>query len=289
MFRHEIMSEVRLLTLLVFWLGLVVGSFLNVLVLRLRTGESVARGRSRCFSCGRKLGALELVPLFSFLVQKAKCKHCGSRLSWQYPAIEFLSGLVFTLVAWKILELGAWSLEPGSQVSALQVPSFGFEAIRYLYWVTIFSLLLAISVYDIRHRIIPNEFVYPLIILALFAPIFNVLTVLSSKPQIFLPGILSGLGAFIFFAGLWFFSGGAWMGFGDAKLALAIGFFLGYPLTIAGVIFSFWIGTLVMLPAVLARGRSLKMQIPFAPFLAAGALAAWLWSTTLTAYYSIFM
>src|SRR3989344_4445016 len=89
--------------LFVFSFGTIIGSFLNVLVLRLGTGEAIGRGRSRCFSCGKTLTWRELIPLVSFITQKGKCRSCGSRISWQYPIVEFITGLVFLLVALKLL------------------------------------------------------------------------------------------------------------------------------------------------------------------------------------------
>ena len=267
-----------------------------MVVLRLATGETVVRGRSRCFSCGHELGAGELVPLFSFLLQGGRCKHCGSKISWQYPVVELASGILFVLVAAKILnlEFGIWNLEGFWLGDFLQILNSKFQLLSLLYSLTLFSLLLAISVYDLRHKIIPNQFVYPFVALSVLGVIFlHVSPTYVNFTEVgltwVLPGLASGLGAFLFFAALWFFSGGAWMGFGDAKLALGIGFLLGYPLTIVGIVLSFWMGTLVMLPVVFLKGRSLKVEIPFAPFLAAGAFVAWFFSLQLQPLLDMFL
>src|SRR3989344_5330345 len=84
-----------------FVLGLVVGSFLNVIVLRLNTGRSVIRGRSQCFSCGGTLHWYELIPLASFALQSGRCKSCGAHISWQYPTVEFATAILFVLTAWR--------------------------------------------------------------------------------------------------------------------------------------------------------------------------------------------
>ena len=253
--------------LFVFSFGTIIGSFLNVLVLRLGTGEAIGRGRSRCFSCGKTLTWRELIPLVSFITQKGKCRLCGSRISWQYPIVEFITGLVFLLVALKLLHYQF------AEVGLSYVGFYFFGA--FAYWSAIFSILIAISVYDFRHKIIPNQLVYPFIVLAFLWGISGSGTsgnILSDVP---LSDIMAGVGAFAFFTSLWFFSKGKWMGFGDAKLALGMGFLLGPWLTAVSVMLSFWIGTLIAVPVALLWGGGLKTQIPFGPFLALGAFISW--------------
>lgn len=262
--------------ILFFFLGTVVGSFLNVVVYRLGTGERIGNARSRCFSCGKTLQWHELIPLASFMFQRGRCWGCGSKISIQYPIVEFLSGLLFLFIAIKIL------------------PNFQFQnAIlmvgTFLYFATLFSLLLAISIYDFRHKIIPNQLVYPFIILAFILGIFGSPTSDSLFSEVRLPNVIAGGGAWAFFAALWAVSKGRWMGFGDAKLALGIGFLLGPFLTLVAVVLSFWIGTLVAVPLVLLRGGGLKTQIPFGPFLAAGAFASWVFSDAIPAFSHAFL
>lgn len=257
--------------LFLFVSGTVIGSFLNVVVFRLGTGERIGNARSRCFSCGKTLVWYELVPLLSFLIQKGKCRKCGSKISLQYPIVEFMMGLIFVLVAWKVFE----------NFSAIGGSTRGgqFSIFKLVYFLTIFSLLLTISVYDFRHKIIPNQLVYPFIVLSFFGVLIigNWEFIENWKLIIenFFLQATSGFLAFLFFASLWFFSKGKWMGFGDAKLALGIGFLLGPWLATVAILLSFWIGTLIAVPFVLFWGGGLKTQIPFGPFLAAGAFVSW--------------
>src|SRR3989344_5385384 len=159
--------------LFVFSFGTIIGSFLNVLVLRLGTGEAIGRGRSRCFSCGKTLTWRELIPLVSFITQKGKCRLCGSRISWQYPIVEFITGLVFLLVALKLLHYQF------AEVGLSYVGFYFFGA--FAYWSAIFSILIAISVYDFRHKIIPNQLVYPFIVLGfLLGPWLTAVSVMLS-------------------------------------------------------------------------------------------------------------
>lgn len=258
-----------------FLFGLAIGSFLNVLVLRFNTGETL-RGRSRCFSCLKKLEWIDLVPLASYLVVRGRCRYCGSGISIQYPIVELITGVVFVLI-------GRVFFMP----MPLQVTVVLF--MEFLLALVFFSALIAVSVYDVRHKIIPDELSVFLFSVALFFegvdvyrrvyddthPLLARLYALSIQPGV-LYDVLGALGAFTFFAGIWFLSRGAWMGFGDAKLALSLGLFLGYPAIVFAVVFAFWIGALFAIGMLLFSSYSRKTEVPFAPFLAAGTLVAFL-------------
>ncbi len=237
---------------LIFIFGTIIGSFLNVLIIRVNTGESLFWPGSRCLSCSKKLKWPELIPVVSFFIQKGRCRHCKSKISWQYPVVEALTGVVFTLVAYKFFNL---------QFSIYSLFVTG-------YWLLIFSLLIAISAYDIRHQIIPDLFVYLFIILSLF----NFFGIWNAER------IFTGLGMFAFFALLWLVSKGRWMGFGDAKLALGAGWLLGFENGILATFSSFWLGAAFAVFLLLFRGKdfTLKSRIPFGPFLSLGTFFAFL-------------
>ncbi len=241
----------------VFLFGLIIGSFLNVVIIRYNTGESIIYSGSRCFSCGRRLSWRELIPVFSFILQKGKCHKCKSRISFQYPLVEFLTGLVFFAIFLKFYP--------------------AFQSI-FFYWV-IASLLIVISVYDFYHQIIPDKAVYLLIFLSLCYWIF-----LGGAA---LAGFLAGICFFAFFFLLWLFSHGRWMGFGDAKIALAAGWFLGLVRGLVAVLFSFWLGALigVFLLLFVPKKYKLKSRIPFGPFLAAGIIVAILFGEEILKIY----
>ena len=125
-----------------FIFGAIIGSFLNVVILRLQTGKGVS-GRSFCMSCGRTLNPIDLVPIFSFLFLRGRCRVCKTKISWQYPIVEFLTGLVFFLTFLKLS------------------PNFPeFIGLALAYYFILFSLLMVIAVYDIRHTIIPDMLVF---------------------------------------------------------------------------------------------------------------------------------
>lgn len=276
--------------------GAIIGSFLNVAILRLGTGESIARGRSRCFSCARVLGLCELIPIASFLFQRARCRGCGARIAWQYPAVELATGIIFLFLWLQVQPNIRFSIFPST---ALGTSNFQTTAVlSFLFAATIASLLIAIAVYDVRHQIIPDRLAYPFIVFALIFPILRIenLSRISNfefRVSALLPHLVTGAALFSFFALLWFVSRGRWMGFGDAKLALGIGFWLGWPLGISAALFAFWGGAIAGL-ALLAFCRrkrnvgapiTLKSQIPFGPFLSGGAIASFLVGEAVIRWY----
>ena len=252
----------------VFILGIIVGSFLNVVALRYNTGMSITKGRSQCFACGKILSWSELVPIFSFLYLKGKCSSCASKISWQYIFVEIITGALF---------LGVWI----KNLPTLYTAPLFFVCMTLLVWMII-SVLIIISVYDIKHKIIPDSLVLIFIITSLLLLLgglfYQNLSLVSwdlwAGPVLFLPFFL-----------LWLVSSGRWIGLGDAKLAIGIGWFLGMVGGISAVVLAFWIGAgfsliLLGLGAVLkilhtdrnrlsfiSKGLTIKSEIPFAPFL----------------------
>jgi len=251
---------------LIFLLGITIGSFLNVVIYRLGSGRGLV-GRSKCMACGKILKAHMLVPLFSFLATKGKCGYCKTKLSPQYPLVEFATGLLFLLVA---------------HVHQLSLVSFDMHA-----WVfasidmAIWSILVAIGVYDMKHKIIPDRLSLYFAVLAGLTLFLRFHWGLLSTPYIpFLNSVPSwiDLAAAPFiaipFALLWFFSGGRAMGLGDAKLTWGMGWFLGFSFGVSATIFAFWIAFIpsVILLLLPKKHFTMKSEIPFGPFLILGTL-----------------
>jgi leader peptidase (prepilin peptidase)/N-methyltransferase len=256
-----------------FVLGAIIGSFLNVVILRMNTGKGLT-GRSICFSCSRTLSTLELIPIVSFFAQGCKCRGCKRRISWQYPIVEIVTGLIFALI-----------------ISNASMLSLGVEQwLSYsVFYAIAFSLLVVIAGYDMRHKIIPDKAVYAFISLSFFAPLvtFDALPYFGSA---WIDHIVAGLALALPFALIWFFSRGRLMGFGDAKLALGIGFLLGLSQGVAAIMLAFWIGAVVGVILLLLKRTNLtiKSEIPFAPFLALGGAIAFLFHVDLYALALIF-
>lgn len=234
----------------VFVFGAVIGSFLNVVLLRKNTGESVIFTGSRCFSCGKKLAWWQNVPILSFFFLRGRCFYCGSKISWQYPIVEVSVGIMGVLIYSKFL------------ISHFSLLLFFFSA---------FSALFLIAAYDFRTKIIDSHLLY----------IFG----LFSLTEFFRAGgyannLISSFLIALFFYFLWRFSGGRWMGRGDANLAFLASLFLGWPLNLAMLLLSFWLGGAIGIFLLFFRRRgvavfNLKSEIPFGPFLAASAFSVW--------------
>lgn len=265
---------------LFFIFGCIIGSFLNVVIFRYNTGRNLG-GRSKCFSCRRSLSAVDLIPVLSFFIFKGRCRTCKSKISWQYPAVEILTGILFAAAAFVSL--------PFVEVS------FSQFAIRTAFLLIILSVLVIITVYDMRHKIIPDTFVFMFSGLA-FVNIFLAFDAHGVLHLVWPPVLLIASGlvlAFPFYL-LWLASAGRWMGLGDAKLALGIGWLLGLGAGATAIIYSFWIGAAASLGVMFLRFMSkdingtagekssgllsflphlsMKTEIPFAPFMVLGLL-----------------
>jgi leader peptidase (prepilin peptidase)/N-methyltransferase len=245
-------------------LGLAVGSFLNVLVYRGRSGMTLG-GRSMCLSCGKTLGWRELIPVFSYLLQRGRCRGCATRISLQYPAVELAAAAVAGVFAWRY---GVDVTRPSS-VALDSVLSFSLSTL--FFWA-----LLAVLVYDARHKIIPDTWValvgaLGLAKLALISvgviPTFPGNTIYPVIPLFW--HFLAGPVLAAPFALIWLISGGRAMGLGDAKLIVALGWFLGISGGLTAVIVAFWIATVPSVYLLLRRtsGYTMKSEIPFGPFL----------------------
>ncbi len=265
-----------LIFVFIFLLGTIIGSFLNVVIYRFNTGRTIVKGRSICMTCNRTLRWYELIPILSYVMQSGKCLRCKEVISHQYPIVEFVTGLVFVLIAYHFL------------------PALYFVPLSYLFLVTyfvfIFSILIVISVYDIRHKVIPDKLVLVFIIASFLSIFINHMSVgqLFIHPN--LSYILAGPILASPFALLWLLSRGKWMGLGDAKLMLGIGWMLGLSLGIASIILSFWIGAVISLLVMFASKKKINMksEIPFAPFLIIGALIVFLFSLDIFTLSSFF-
>ncbi len=237
---------VWLLFLGVFILGLIFGSFFNVLIWRLPREENPWKGRSQCPSCKKTLSWHENIPVLSFLLLKARCASCKGPISWRYPLVELGTGFLF--------------------VGLLFYFGPTFQAVRYSVFC---SLLMVISLIDLQHRIIPDELSLGGIVIGfLFSFGGSDLTWIDS-----LLGIGIGGGSFLLVAWLYQrFSGQEGLGGGDIKLLAMIGAWLGFQSILSVILISSALGSLMGLFLLLSRRGGLKSAIPFGPFLAAAAV-----------------
>ena len=284
---------------LVFIFGMIAGSFLNVVIYRLNPALKLKGGvfgRSMCPNCKTQLKWYDLVPVLSFFWLKIRCRHCHKKISWQYPIVEILSGLIWILVFNKNLD-------------NFQFQISNFQLLNIFYQIFIFSVFLVIAVYDFKWKIIPDKIVYPAIIVIFiynFFKSFKLLNLEISKYfqpaadpplaenfeilkyiniETFIYPLLVASIAFLFFFLIYYFSSGRAMCLGDAKLAFLIGLFLGPVSAAAALMLAFVIGAifgiiLLVLGKIFSYYKKweMKSQIAFGPFLVLGAFIAFFFS-----------
>jgi leader peptidase (prepilin peptidase)/N-methyltransferase len=237
-----------------FFLGLVLGSFLNVCIYRLPRGKSVVFPPSHCTACGSKIGARDLIPLLSYLLLKGRCRACGGTISPSYPLIELLTGLLF----------------------AAAYAHTGLTALL-LKQLFLIAVLIVVSFIDLKYLIIPDRII-------LFSLACGLLLNLFIRDLSLLSAVLGLAGATAFLLVPALISPGG-MGGGDIKLAAVIGFFLGWPNGLLAVFLGCLLGAVTGIALVLARVKGRKDAIPLGPYLAAGTMLAMFFGSRLLAWY----
>jgi len=300
-----------LLYLFIFFLGLAVGSFLNCVIYRIelqeneqeddssKKSQSFLQGRSFCPYCRHTLSWQDLIPVLSFIFLRGKCRYCQKPISFQYPAVEIATGLLFLL----IFNLSTKDFLLCSAEHSNLFECSGLEFFTLLYYLTISSLLIIIFVYDLKHYIIPDKIVFPAIGIALlyqFFIIWNLPALLEAggfpsgfgnwKLEIgnlepLLPALLSALGAAGFFLLIVLISRGRWMGVGDIKLAFLMGLVLGWPNIFVALFSAFLIGAIIGIALMILGKKTLKSEVPFGPFLVTGTFLALFWGRQIIDFY----
>ncbi|HJR46210.1 MAG TPA: prepilin peptidase [Actinomycetota bacterium] len=233
-------------------LGLIFGSFATAVAYRLPRNESISKGRSKCPNCGNTISAIQNVPVFSYVVLRGRCKHCGNRISIRYPLIELATGALFAGAAAKF------------EVSA--------EALLYAGF---FWALVVLTVIDLEYKLLPNRIVFPLFIAGWIG--LTVAALAAGEADRLVDAAIGAaiFGGFFFLVAYVYPAG---MGFGDVKLAFALGTFLGYldgaGLTLVAMFLSFLIGGIIGVAVLAASKGDRKTQLPFGPFLALGTVIA---------------
>ena len=266
-----------------FLFGLLIGSFLNVVILRLpprlESGwkrdsrdllglpsddssiepPDLVLARSHCPHCGHQLAAWENIPLLSFLALRGRCRNCRAPISWQYPAVELLTGIAMAICLWHF----------GIGLQALAAMAYS-------------AILIALTGIDLRTSLLPDQMTYPLLWIGLLLSVFGVFA--APVPAI--------LGAIVGYLSLWsvywlfkLATGKEGMGHGDFKLLAALGAWCGWQGVLPIVLISALVGAVIGSAWLALRGRDRATPIPFGPYL---ALAGWiqlLWGSQLIAAY----
>jgi leader peptidase (prepilin peptidase) / N-methyltransferase len=258
-----------LLLIYFFFFGAIIGSFLNVVILRLPKEETLL-GRSQCPNCKHFLSATELFPIFSFLFLKGKCKNCRIKISWRYIALEFLTGGLFAFAFWYLYPqdlAGYLVLFKSFLVISLFITIFAidFEHFLILDSVLIFGIL-SVSLINLILDINQNQ-LFPILSSAVFS------------------GLIIGSIAVLPFFALWYFSNGRALGFGDVKFAFLLGIIFGWPLTLVCIFLAIMLGGFISIWLLLLANKNLKSHVPFGTFLSLAGFIALFWGQKILAWY----
>lgn len=258
-------------------LGLIAGSFLNVVIVRLHSRESLG-GRSHCPACQHELAWHDLIPLASFFILRGRCRFCGKKISWQYPLVEAVCALLFALVAMKYA--------PALAMQGL-ARFLGFTA--HVSWITyllpvrdivFLMILLIVFVFDLRHMMILDRITLPASVIAL-----SLHLALGFSGAEF---VISALALASFFALQFVISRGRWIGGGDIRLGFLVGMMLGYEGGADALISSYLIGAFVAILLIVFRKKHMNSQLPYGTFLALTAAMNILFGPQLYQWYFSF-
>jgi prepilin signal peptidase PulO-like enzyme (type II secretory pathway) len=260
-----------LVVLFLFVLGVVFGSFLNVVIFRTTHGTSPLSGRSMCPKCKKQISWKYNIPLISFFWLQGKCAFCGKKISWQYPVVEFVTGVLF--VWWYLIGSGFFLLVDKPWV-----------IIQPVFWLLMGMGLLVVFVADWRYGIIPDGVNLFLFLVSFF---YRVSLVFGGKMEVkdFIMAIVSGIVLVVFFWSLWFLTKGKGFGFGDVKLAPSLGLILGWPRIVVGVFGAFVIGAVVGMGLIFLGRKKFKQTIAFGPFLVVGVAIALIFGERIWGWY----
>lgn len=235
-------------------LGAAIGSFLNVCIDRLPAKKSLAYPPSHCDACQRRLSVIDLVPVFSFLWLRRRCRFCRALIPWHVFCVELGMGLLFAFLFWE------YGLRP--------------EMAVYAFYSCLFIVL---GVIDLEHQLLLNIITYPAILVVLIIDVF------MPRPGI-VYGAIGGASGFVFFLILaLIFRGG--MGWGDVKMAALIGVATGFPLVFVALFLGIVLGGLVAGLLLVLKIKKRKEPIPFGPFLSLAAIITLLWGSNILYWY----
>lgn len=255
------------LLFMIFLAGLSFGSFLNVIVYRLPARKSIVKPPSSCPTCEKQLGPVDLIPLVGYILLRGRCRYCGVYISLRYPLVELLTGLLFLFTFYH----------------------FGFN-LSALFYLVLLYLLLAISLIDLEHRIVPNTLVGTGLTVAAVLQIPSLAAAVFAVPEVLiigrpisdaLLGMLAGGGVLL----LVFIISRGGMGAGDVKLIAMIGFFVGLSGTAVVILLAFLFGALVGVTFMILGKLTRKDALPFAPYLALAAFIQVFWGEQIWHWY----
>ncbi len=260
--------------------GLVIGSFLNVVIVRLPLGTSISVPRSHCPQCRKQIAAYDNIPVLSYLILRGRCRHCGRKISRRYPGVELAAGAISILLYLK----------------------FGLS-VEWAIYLAFCAALLVLALIDVDHRILPDPItlngIWIGILVNLLLPQpsgFTTRLVGWSGADVSNPRILALIGSLlgiVLGGGLLWAVGEAFyrirgiegMGFGDVKMMAMVGAFLGAPLTLFTIMVGSLLGSFIGLALIRFGGKTREYELPFGTFLGVAAIVAVLYGDALIGFY----
>ena len=261
--------EKTFLAIVLFFIGLVLGSFVNAAAWRIKNKKDLLMGRSECTVCHHKLAWYDLIPVVSWLSLGGKCRYCHKSINPQYPLVEL------GVAAYFVLSLAFWP--------------FGFdgtvELLRFGVWLLAGVPLAILFVYDLKWLILPDKLTLPLVGIGIAMTILHGLQATSLDTFLFdVFGSLAVLSGF--YAALYLLSSGRWIGFGDVKLGAGLALLIcDWRLALIAFFVANFLGTLVSLPAIILKKLQKDSHIPFGPFLILGCIIAVLFGQEIMQWY----
>ncbi|HHV60462.1 MAG TPA: prepilin peptidase [Clostridiaceae bacterium] len=252
--------------------GLAIGSFLNVVICRLEKGESIVSPPSHCTQCGTRLKPLDLIPVFSFIFLRGKCRYCGCKISFRYPLVELITATVFMLLFWKY--------------------GISFD---FLFGIYLMSVLIAVFFIDLDTKTIPDELVVAGLLGGVFPVVCNLFypVAIYGDRWFFNPiiGMFAASGFLFIIAviGSLIYKTDDAMGMGDVKIFVPIGMFLGWRMSIAALVISIFLAGIAGFILLVTGKKNRKEGIPFGPFIVTAVFATLMIGWELLEWYILFI
>lgn len=253
--------------------GALIGSFLGVVIVRLHSQKTFLWSRSECLSCNRTLQWFELIPLFSFVLQRGHCRKCKKQIPWQDFFIEVITTILFLLVYYVVKNKFGFS-------SFLEITDYQTLLILFRDLFAI-SILIIVFVYDLRYYLILDQVTLPAIVVIFVTNLFIDDSAVNWQGMLIGALIVGG-----FFLLQFVISKGKWIGGGDIRLGVLIGVLLGWPHAVTALVISYVLGAIIGVGMIIFQKKSMQSQIPFGTFLSIGSIIALLWSAQIIQWYS---
>lgn len=264
-------------SIIVFIFGATIGSFLSVVVYRIKKKKKgIFLSHSICPECKKKLKWRHLIPIFSWLFLRGKCAYCGKKVSSHYFTIELITALLFlaTFLVWNFIESVPSIVDPSLLNYIIDWHTFEI----FLYYIVVFTLLIGMFFYDLIYKEIPDRFSIPAIAIAIAGGL-----ILGLVPPLSM--LFGGIGILAFFMAQFFLSKGKWIGGGDLRLGALMGALLGWELGIIALIAAYLFGSIASVVLLIQKKATRKTAIPFGPFLVTGTIVAVFYGNQILSWY----